>query len=175
MRLLVFGLGFWRMEAAMEKFPTEAGRLAAAQLLTVFLVSLTYLVCWSPLGIDGLHLPLVSDACNAIPTASDVMAWLRDPHILGMFVWTGVVTTAFTIYMETLALRTLSATETTLIFSTEPLFGAAFAAVVANECLGMDDAVGAAFIIIGCVVSGMDVSRLFRGPVAESETTSTEK
>ena len=79
--------------------------------------------------------------------------------------------------METLALRTLSAAETTLIFSTEPLFGAAFAAVVANECLGVDDAVGAAFIIIGCVVSGMDIGRLFRGPVAgpELEATLTEK
>lgn len=155
----VFGLGFWKMEAAMEKYPTEAGRLAAAQLLTVFLVSLTYLVCWSRLGMDDL--PLVSDTCNAIPTASDIIAWLRDPHIMGMFIWTGIVTTAFTIWMETLALRTLSAAETTLIFSTEPLFGAAFAAIVANECLGVDDAVGAAFIIVGCVVSGMDVGRLF--------------
>ena len=163
---IVFGLGFWRMEAAMEKYPTEAGRLAAAQLLTVFLVSLAYLVCWPALGI-------VSDACDAMPpTAAEIMGWLSDPNILVMFVWTGLITTAFTIWMETLALRTLSAAETTLIFSTEPLFGAAFAAVVANECLGVDDAIGALFIVVGCLVSGMDVSQLFGrgGPKTESVT-----
>ena len=140
----------------MEKYPTEAGRLAAAQLLMVFLISLSYLVCWSPAGDDLL----LSDACNALPTVSEIMAWLHDPYLLGMLFWTGIVTTAFTIWMETLALKTLSAAETTLIFSTEPLFGAAFAAVVANECLGTDAAIGAAFIIGGCIVSGMDIGRL---------------
>ena len=155
---LMFGLGFWRMEAAMEKFPTEAGRLAAAQLLMVFLVSASYLGC-------GL-----SDACDVLPTASDIMAWITDPAIFGMLFWTGIVTTAFTIWMETLALKTLSAAETTLIFSTEPLFGAAFAAVVANECLGPEAAVGAAFIIGGCLVSGMDVGRYLRGEAAVTDS-----
>lgn len=145
---LMFGLGFWRMEAAMEKFPTEAARLAAGQLFMVFLVSLSYLVCWS--GGE------FQDACNVIPTMGDVVGWLSDPSILGMLVWTGLVTTAFTIYMETLALKTLSAAETTLIFSTEPLFGAAFAAVVANECLSEGGWIGSALIICGCVVSGID-------------------
>jgi drug/metabolite transporter (DMT)-like permease len=75
-----------------------------------------------------------------------------------MLFWTGVVTTAFTIWMETLALKTLSAAETTLIFSTEPLFGTAFAAIVANECFGKEAAIGAAFIIGGCLVSGIDLN-----------------
>lgn len=144
---VMFGLGFWRMEAAMHKYPTEAGRLAAAQLLMVFLVSLSY---------------LISTSYADMPSATQIMTWLQDPNILGMLFWTGIVTTAFTIWMETLALKTLSAAETTLIFSTEPLFGAAFAAVVANECLGMDAVVGAAFIIGGCLVSGIDFGHFFR-------------
>lgn len=153
---LVFGLGFWKMEAAMEKYPTEAGRLAAAQLLTVFLVSLSYLMCWSPMAVaDGED--SLPDVCNIIPNASEIIAWLHDPFIMGMFIWTGIVTTAFTIYMETLALKTLSAAETTLIFSTEPLFGAAFAAIVANEYLGLHDVIGAVFIVAGCFVSGSSV------------------
>ena len=158
---LVFGLGFWRMESAMERYPTEAGRLAAAQLLMVFLVSVSYLVCWSPLT-GG-----VSDACSVLPTVSDLQNWLQDPYTMGMLLWTGVITTAFTIFMETLALKTLSAAETTLIFSTEPLFGAAFAAAVAGECLGNEAAIGAAFIIGGCLVSGLDVGGLI--PAAESD------
>ena len=144
---IMFGLGFWRMEAAMEKYPTEAGRLAAAQLVMVFLVSLSYLICGAPF----------SDACEVLPTGSELMTWLRDPSIMGMLIWTGLITTAFTIWMETLALKTLSAAETTLIFSTEPLFGAAFAASVAGECFGKEAAIGAAFIIGGCLVSGLDL------------------
>ena len=102
-----------------------------------------------------------------MPTVTDLQNWLQDPYIVGMLLWTGVVTTAFTIWMETLALKTLSAAETTLIFSTEPLFGAAFAAAVAGECLGNEAAIGAAFIIGGCLVSGLDVGGLI--PAAESE------
>mmetsp|Transcript_25053 Transcript_25053/g.37913 ORF Transcript_25053/g.37913 Transcript_25053/m.37913 type:complete len:494 (+) Transcript_25053:68-1549(+) len=163
---IMFGLGFWRMEAAMEKFPTEAARLASGQLFMVFLVSLSYLVCWSPAGDDLM----IQDACNVIPTMGDIAAWLSDPSILGMLIWTGLITTAFTIYMETLALKTLSAAETTLIFSTEPLFGAAFAAVVANECLSEGGYIGSALIIGGCVISGIDWSQHFRrrGGIQES-------
>ena len=58
--------------------------------------------------------------------------------------------------------KTLSAAETTLIFSTEPLFGAAFAAVVANECLSEGGWIGSALIIAGCVISGVDWSQHFR-------------
>lgn len=155
---IMFGLGFWRMEAAMEKFPSEAGRLASGQLFMVFLVSLTYLVCWSPVSDDLM----LQDACNVIPTMGDIVTWLSDPSIVGMLIWTGLITTAFTIYMETLALKTLSAAETTLIFSTEPLFGAAFAAVVANECLSEGGWIGSALIIAGCVISGVDWSQHFR-------------
>jgi drug/metabolite transporter (DMT)-like permease len=162
---IMFGLGFWRMEAAMEKFPTEAGRLAAGQLLMVFLVSLSYLVCWSPAAGDLLF----QDACAVLPTSNDIVAWLSDPNILGMLIWTGLVTTAFTIYLETLALKTLSAAETTLIFSTEPLFGAAFAAVVANECLSEGGWIGSTLIIGGCVVAGIDWNKCFRlGETTES-------
>ena len=162
---LMFGLGFWRMEAAMERYPTEAARLAAAQLLMVFVMSLSYMVC-------DLQL---SDTCNALPSALELSSLLQDPSILGMLFWTGIVTTAFTIYMETLALKTLSAAETTLIFSTEPLFGAAFAAVVANECLGTEAAIGAAFIIGGCIVSGVDVGGLVTGGNLAAVEAATEK
>ena len=154
---IMFGLGFWRMEAAMEKFPTEAARLASGQLFMVFLASLSYLVCWST-GDDLM----LQDACSMLPTIDDIAFWLSDSSILGLLIWTGLVTTAFTIYMETLALKTLSAAETTLIFSTEPLFGAAFAAVVANECLTEGGWIGSALIISGCIVSGIDWSQHFR-------------
>lgn len=166
---IVFGLGFWRLEAAVEKYPTETGRLASSQLVTVFLVSLLYLACPDNLSFLGGS-SATGDVCNVISTGDEIISWLLDPQIVGMFLWTGIVTTAFTIYMETLALKTLSAAETTLIFSTEPLFGAAFAAIVANEVFGLPDAIGAAFIILGCVISGMDVGSFFGGGSAANNS-----
>lgn len=117
---VMFGLGLCRMEAAMQKHCTEAGQLAAAQLLMVFVVSSSYLIGWSCKS-DGLVQPAAS---HHRILCIDLLAWLEDPHILGMLLWTGVITTASTIWMETKARKTLSAAETTLIFSTESLFSA---------------------------------------------------
>jgi len=138
-----FGLGFWRMEAAMKRFPDEAMKTTAAQLLSVFVLSAAY--WWmSSVRIDGL------------PDPSQVITWISDPSILGALCWTGLVTTAFTVYLETLALKTLSAAETTMIFSTEPLFGASFAAVVMGETFGTGGLIGAVLILAGCIFSNID-------------------
>lgn len=142
---LFFGIGFWRMENAMRRFPYEARRLASVQLITIFTVSVAYLICWSP---------LLTDSCSILPS----YACFQDPVTLSLLLYSGVITTALTVYLETVALRSLSAAETTLIFSTEPLFGAGFAYVVANECLGSEGLVGAVLIIAGCLISNMGTS-----------------
>lgn len=148
---LAFGMGFWRMEAAMRKHPNQALRTTAAQLLAVFAGSALY--CF---GIEG------PSAASGEPTLTlEVMqTWLTQPAILLGLVWTGIVTTALTVYLETMALETLSAAETTLIFSTEPLWGTAFAAAVVGERLGYDSAVGALLIVTGCLVSNLGVKGL---------------
>jgi len=137
-----FGLGFWRMEDAMMRFPADAMKTTAAQLLAVFISSLLYCGI-SAGGIDGL------------PDTSQVVSWITDPMILGALCWTGLVTTAFTVYLETLALKTLSAAETTMIFSTEPLFGATFAAAVMGETFGQGSLIGGALILGGCIFSNL--------------------
>ena len=148
---VAFGMGFWRMEAAMRNHPNQALRTTAAQLLAVFAGSALY--CF---GIEG------PAAGTGEPTLTlEVMqTWLTQPAILLGLVWTGIVTTALTVYLETMALETLSAAETTLIFSTEPLWGTAFAAAVVGERLGYDSAVGALLIVTGCLVSNLGVRGL---------------
>ena len=136
---VAFGIGFWRMEQAMHKHPTMANRCTAAQLLAVALGSLAYCGFTEPSSLQP----------------DNVLHFISDPTILFSLFWTGCITTAMTIYMETLALKTLSAAETTLIFSTEPLWGTAFAAVTLNEHLGMDSAFGAFMILLGCVYASI--------------------
>ena len=139
---LAFGMGFWRMEHAMRRFPTEASRLTAAQLAAIFISSSAY--CLFKVG-----------GFSGLPNTSQLYLWLSDPMILASFFWTGVITTALTVYMETLALKTLSAAETTMIFSTEPLFGSAFAAVTLGETFGIGGYLGGAMILFGCIFSNI--------------------
>lgn len=151
-----FGLGFWKMEQAMRVHPEEASRSTAAQLLAIFVASATY--C---LAADGL------------PDSTQIMAWLMDPMILAALLWTGAITTALTVYMETLALKTLSAADTTLIFSTEPLWGAAFASVVMGEHFGPTAIAGGALILAGCLVSNLGIDgirNMVQPPVNEGNT-----
>lgn len=143
---IAFGLGFWRMEDAMRRFPEDAMKTTAAQLFAVFAISLSY--CLISSGFDGL------------PVISQILCWIKDPLILGSLLWTGLVTTAFTVYLETLALKTLSAAETTMIFSTEPLFGATFAGAVMGETFGPGGLIGGALILGACVISNINFDSL---------------
>jgi len=136
---LAFGVGFWRMERAMQQYPNQAMRASASQLLAVFLASAAYSHWTDPSALEWHR----------------VREWVSDPWISMALVWTGVVTTGFTVALETVALETLSAAETTLIFSTEPLWGTACAAAVMGEQLGLDAAVGAVLIVSGCVFSNL--------------------
>jgi len=140
-----FGVGFWRMEQAMHKFPDQAPRLTAAQLMAVFIASLSY-------GLWAIDIPTL----QSYPWAE----WMIDSSLLFSIFWTGLITTAMTIYMENKAMETLSAAETTLIFSTEPLWGTAFAAVVMGEQLGPNVSIGAAFILTACLYSNLGVEGL---------------
>ena len=140
-----FGVGFWRMERAMHMFPKESLKLTAAQLLSVFLASTMYMIFGSS---------------QAPPSLSDVYSWLTDPAILASLAWTGVVTTAFTVWLETLALKKLSAAETTLLFSTEPVWGSLFSAAVFGEAFGMHSIVGSAVILMSCIYSSGGISVL---------------
>jgi len=151
---VAFGLGFWRMEQAMRSYSNQANRCTAAQLLAVFVGS----ACFAGLTESPMDVPVV-------------MAWLHDPNVVLSLLWTGIVTTAMTIYMETIALKTLTASETTLIMSTEPLSGSAFAAVVMAERFGPNAVAGALLIMMGCLVSnlGMDKIRAFFEPTDEEE------
>jgi len=140
-----FGIGFWKVEKALHQYPLEARRLTAAQLLAVFMAS----VCYGLSAID-IH------TLQSYPWAD----WFTNPQLLFSIFWTGVITTALTIYMENKAMETLSASEATVIFATEPIWGTAFAAVVMSEQLGINSAIGAFFILSACFYSNQGMGGL---------------
>ena len=159
---LAFGLGFWRMENAMQLYPKEASRMTSAQLFANFLASLIYGLC----TIDLTTL-------ESYPWVE----WFTTFNVLFCLFWTGAITTALTVFMETLAMKTLSATETTLIYTTEPLWGAAFAAILLGEHLGYNVYIGAAFILIACIYSNLGtegILNLFRKDSKDNSNSSKD-
>jgi len=151
-----FGLGFWRMEKAMNQYPEEAPRMTAAQLMAVFISSVLYGL-WTLDVFDG-GLAGLQSSLSAIGTSFPWHQWFTDPSILFALFWTGCITTALTIYMETLALESLSAAETTLIFSTEPLWGSAVAVALMGEQMGINAAVGGGLILTACIYSNLGIN-----------------
>jgi len=143
---LAFGVAFWRMERVMHKYPDEAKRATAAQLLAVFLGSAAYGLVTDPGFFD----------------ATKIIQFVSEPTVLFSLFWTGCITTALTIFMESTALKSLSAAETTLILSTEPLWGTAFAAAVLGEQVGIDTGIGAVLIIGACLISNLGVDGIKR-------------
>lgn len=76
-----------------------------------------------------------------IPRLPDFGAIVASPVALGGVLWTGdlstaqtgVVTTAIALWIESIAFARVSATDASIILTTEPLFAAAFSAVSLGE------------------------------------------
>ncbi|CAN0054129.1 unnamed protein product, partial [Ectocarpus sp. 4 AP-2014] len=62
----------------------------------------------------------------------------------------GLVTTSLTVFGETVAMKKVSAAESTIILSTEPIWGTAFAAALLGESIGWNTGLGAALIVSAC-------------------------
>jgi drug/metabolite transporter (DMT)-like permease len=139
MQPLAFGMAFWRMEYACHNYPDEATRLTASQLLAVFTCSTLFTLFSDPASFQY----------------DSIVHWLSNPMIITSLAWTGLVSTALTVYMETIALKSVSAAETTLILSTEPLWGSFFAAILMGETFGFDAVIGGVLILSGCLYSSL--------------------
>ena len=114
MQTIFFGIGYWRLEAVSHAHPHQAARVTVGQLTAVAGGATLYAFTEYGLG----HMDASVDL---------FIEWLGDPFILGALVWTGLVSTALALYLETVALKVVSATELTLLMTTTSLWGASFA------------------------------------------------
>lgn len=147
---LFFGLGFWRVESHMRKATCEGDPQAftGAMMATISTLSLFWV------AHDFIGFPLQKDGISqALGSIYSQFSNLNDWRVVAAVFWTGVVTTALTQLAENFAMKQLTASESTIIFSTEPLWGTAFAAVALNEPIGWNTAVGAVLIMSACIWS----------------------
>jgi len=131
---VMFGLCCWKMETLLRKYPGGVVPITLVQLLTV--AALCGLWCL----FEG-----------NFPTPQILETLLSDKKILAGILWMSLVTTTLTFGVETYAMNFLKATEVSLIFTTVPLFGAAFASFFLGETSDWHLWLGGAMITASCL------------------------
>jgi len=153
---VLFGLGFWLTERTLSNYTsteedtddtfTVALCCAAIQLLCLKIAA----DLWLMLDLMDGKIPLV----QLLNTQPDQATWAG-------LLWTGLFATFATVFIETLALMSISASESTLLFCTEPVFGLAFATAILHEHLGSIAICGAILIILSCASTVLSTSSNF--------------
>ena len=107
-----------------------------------------------------------SPAPHALPAVSlDALAALP----WGAWLFTGLVSTAGTLWLELEALRDVSAPDAALVYATEPVWGAAVAAAVLGERWAGPTWLGVALIVGGSVYGQLPGAEQKGQPAAEGE------
>jgi drug/metabolite transporter (DMT)-like permease len=131
-----FGTSYLRIEALMKEFPEYGLQLSSLQLTSNALIA----ICWCAFDATVL----------STPGAFDLSALHDAPAIIGVL-YTGLISTALTVLLQTKALGKLSATDSSVIVATEPLWAAGFAAILLGEVLDQGAMLGGALILLGCL------------------------
>lgn len=137
---LLFGIHMLRSEHHTRLIePRDAVPLIALQLSVTAVLSIAWmlLLYFSGIPISGLETLLSGDWA----VVQDWPWW--------QMLYTGVLSTAFCLWVEVVALRDVSAAEAAMVYTLEPLWGASFAWVLLNERWGTAGWIGAGMILMG--------------------------
>eukprot|EP00547_Thalassionema_nitzschioides_P006965 CAMPEP_0194202606 /NCGR_PEP_ID=MMETSP0156-20130528/2589_1 /TAXON_ID=33649 /ORGANISM="Thalassionema nitzschioides, Strain L26-B" /LENGTH=465 /DNA_ID=CAMNT_0038928149 /DNA_START=135 /DNA_END=1532 /DNA_ORIENTATION=- len=143
-----FGMGYLTLEQIMEDSPEAALPVSAIKLSVVAAASL---IMFEVLP----HLTSMGTTTHSADFVQipDFTPILNSPVALGGILYTGLVTTALALWVESQAFRRVPATDASLILTTEPLMAAGIGALTLGETFGVSDYVGAAMIVGACVLA----------------------
>jgi drug/metabolite transporter (DMT)-like permease len=133
---LFFGIGYWRLENSSVSFPGQSSRIIAGQLAAVAAGSVAYWLYES--GVPSVHL---------------IQEWFSNPFVVEAIAWTGLVSTALALYLETIALKVVSASELTVLMTSVSLWASLFAFLGMGEVLSPIGMAGGLMILSGCIIS----------------------
>jgi len=142
LQALAFACGFVGNERAMNRYPGSAIALSAAQLASVAGLSAVWYFFDSVVLYGSFDLQGITVAAG-------------DPLVLGALLYTGLITTGLAVVLENFSLQKVSASELTVLLSTEPFFAAAFSAFFLNESLTSQGIAGGMLIIAACLSNQM--------------------
>jgi len=135
-----FGIGYWRLEAASHQYPDQSPRIIAGQLAAIAAAAVAY---WCAVDLGG-----------TVPSLGLLQDWLfSNPFVWQTILWTGLITTALSHYLETVALRVVAASELTVIMTSISLWGSLFAFLTMGEVMTPIAMVGGLCILAGCLLT----------------------
>lgn len=141
-----FGLGYLQLENLMKQSPQAGLPISAIKLSMTALFSM---ILFQVLPyVDGSQ--VWADFAWRIPDFTPI---IQSPMALGGILYTGLITTALALWVESIAFKRVPATDASIILTTEPLFAAAIGAWTLGETFGMSDYVGAAMIVGACALA----------------------
>lgn len=140
-----FGMGYLLLENMMAKKPEAALPVSAIKLAVVTMASFLLFEV-SPLLNGGT----LDDIAFKLPDFSPI---LQSSVAMTGILYTGLITTALALWIESIAFAKVPATDASLILTTEPLFAAACGAVALGETFGTSDYIGASLIVGACALS----------------------
>jgi len=137
-----FGMGYLQLEELVRKKPDAGLPISAIKLVMVAAFSF---------GMFELY-PLLQHEPLA-PRIPDFMPIISSPLALGGILYTGLITTAWALWIESIAFKRVPATDASIILTTEPLFAALAGALTLGETFGASDYFGATLIIGACALA----------------------
>ena len=122
----------------MQRFPAYGLQLSSLQLLSNAAIALGW---------------CAADALVQQPAGGYELGALTQPPALVGVLYTGLISTALTVLLQTRALSKLPATDSSVIVATEPLWAAGFASLLLGEVLEPSAQLGGLFILFGCLAN----------------------
>jgi drug/metabolite transporter (DMT)-like permease len=148
-----FGTGLFLSEQMMKKHPTKALPITSVMVATTAFVSMIWALSagWigSTPGWESMTLPRMFMEPSMQQVAMAV-------------VWTGLLSTSLNFFLEISALGRVPSGEASVILASEPLWAAAFAAILLGEEFGWNDYTGGFLIVSACVVNSLQLSDVQR-------------
>eukprot|EP00166_Cyanidium_caldarium_P002904 ctg_282.g110 len=142
MQAVFFGAGFMMVESLTRDYPGRPLQVASINLTVVALYSAAWYAVSSLMGGSGV------DWGDIVRQVAE-----NGPAVAGALLYTGLVTTATAVILQTIAISRVSAEETSVIFCLEPLFAVAFTAALLGESMSLKGGVGGALILAAVLIN----------------------
>jgi drug/metabolite transporter (DMT)-like permease len=128
-----FGIAFIKVENYLNKYKGKSLPLAAMQMLIVF----------------------ISNLCLTFLTVKDIpdLSILIEPTHLITLLYTGIITSALAVVLESIILSRVSAEETSVILTTEPLWALISSTILLHESVKPIGILGSIMIILACYLT----------------------
>jgi len=156
-----FGVGYLINEHAVKKEPKLVMDFTAVQLVVIALCAGVWTV-GNNMAMIGPDASVWQGAATLSAAFGNLVTPPFDWKTIGAIGYTGLISTAFMIWLSNKVLNDLTASEFSVLISSEPLFASTFAFLLLKEPIGINLIAGGALIISACLLEVLGFEKIKR-------------